>query len=111
MFFGRLKGNTKEEGLLDAETEEEFLAQLESFKDVWNTREKQHLPASQSPKFHDYISNKASTIMANFLKTSGLGDPPDPYYNNLPESANAVVKGQWTTSPMKCRISAWRWRR
>ena len=48
----------KPTGLVDAETEEEFLAQLESFKDVWNAREKQHLSASQSPKFHDYISNK-----------------------------------------------------
>ena len=34
--------------------------------------------------------------MASFLKpvrrNAGLGDPPDPYYNNIPESANAIIK-------------------
>ena len=34
--------------------------------------------------------------MANFLKpvrrNAGLGDPPDPSFNNLPELANAVIK-------------------
>ena len=36
--------------------------------------------------------------MASFLKpvrrNAGLGDPPDPYYNNIPESANALLKEQ-----------------
>ena len=49
-------------GLLDAETDEEFLAQLESFKDVWNQREKEHLPAGKSPQFHGYISSKVIKI-------------------------------------------------
>ena len=40
------------------ETDEEFLAQLKSFKDVWNQREKEHLPAGKSPQFHGYISSK-----------------------------------------------------
>ena len=34
--------------------------------------------------------------MASFLKpvgrNAGLGDPPDPYYNNIPESAKASIK-------------------
>lgn len=34
--------------------------------------------------------------MASFLKpvgrNAGLGDPPDPYYNNIPESAKAIIK-------------------
>ena len=25
-------------------------------------------------------------------RNAGLGDPPDPYYNNIPESANAIIK-------------------
>ena len=49
-------------GLVNAVTEEEFLTQLECFKDVWNTREKEHLPPSQSPKFHVYISNKVTLV-------------------------------------------------
>ena len=28
-------------GLVDAETDEEFIAQLESFKEVWDTRERE----------------------------------------------------------------------
>ena len=55
-------------GLVNAETEEEFLTKLECFKDVWNTREKEHLPHSQSPKFHDYTSNKVSLLI---LKLNG----------------------------------------
>lgn len=49
-------------GLLDAETDEEFLAQLESFKDVWNQREKEQLPAGKLPQFHGYISSKVIKI-------------------------------------------------
>ena len=34
--------------------------------------------------------------MASFLKpvrrNAGIGDPPDPCYNNIPESANAIIK-------------------
>ena len=34
--------------------------------------------------------------MASFLKpvrrNAVLGNPPDPYYNNIPESANAIIK-------------------
>ena len=41
--------------------------------------------------------------MANFLRpvrrNAGLGDPPDPYFNNLPESANAVVKREVDSKP------------
>ena len=41
--------------------------------------------------------------MANFLKpvrrNAGLGDPPEPYFNNLPESANAVVKRKVDAKP------------
>lgn len=41
--------------------------------------------------------------MGNFLKpvrgNASLGDPPDPYYNNLPELANAVVKRAVDSKP------------
>lgn len=47
-------------GLVDAETDEEFIAQLESFKEVWNRREKENLPPAKAPKFHDYISDKVT---------------------------------------------------
>ena len=47
-------------GLVDAETDEEFIAQLESFKEVWNRRERENLPPAKAPKFHDYISEKVT---------------------------------------------------
>ena len=37
-------------GLVDAGTGDEFLTQLECFKDVWNTIEKEHLLHSQSSR-------------------------------------------------------------
>ena len=46
---------------------------------------------------------QSEVIMANFLRpvrrNAGLGDPPDPYFNNLPESANAVVKREVDSKP------------
>ena len=38
-------------GLVDAETDEEFIAQLESFKEVWDTRERENLPPTNVSKF------------------------------------------------------------
>ena len=32
------------------------------------------------------------SIMKNARRRAGLGDPPEPYYNNAAESANALIK-------------------
>ena len=50
-----------EKGLLDCETEADFQAQLESLKEVWDEREKAHLPAGKQPSFHEYICEKVTT--------------------------------------------------
>lgn len=50
-----------EKGLLDCETEADFQAQLESLKEVWDEREKAHLPAGKQPSFHKYICEKVTT--------------------------------------------------
>lgn len=31
-------------------------------------------------------------MLTNVRRNAGLGDPPQPYYNNIPESANALIK-------------------
>lgn len=50
-----------------------------------------------------FLLCQRDVIMANFLKpvrrNAGLGDPPEPYFNNLPESANAVVKREVDSKP------------
>ncbi|CAH3047195.1 unnamed protein product, partial [Porites lobata] len=83
-------------GLLDCETEADFQAQLVSLKNVWDEREKAHLPAGKQPSFHKYISEKEKMIQDNMLRpirlNAGLGNPPEAYYNNMPESANKIIK-------------------
>lgn len=51
-----------DKGLLDCETEADFQAQLVSLKDVWDEREKAHLPAGKQPSFHKYISEKVTAV-------------------------------------------------
>ena len=50
-----------------------------------------------------FLLCQRDAIMANFLKpvrrNAGLGDPPEPYFNNLPESTNAVVKREVDSKP------------
>ena len=31
-------------------------------------------------------------MLKSVRRNAGLGDPPVPYYNNIPESANALIK-------------------
>ena len=47
-------------GLSDCKTEADFQAQLESLKEVWDEREKAHLPAGKQPSFHEYICEKVT---------------------------------------------------
>mgnify|MGYP001796511897 CR=1 FL=1 len=32
------------------------------------------------------------TMLPDVRKNAGLGDPPVPFYTNVPESANAIIK-------------------
>ena len=47
-------------GLVDTETDEEFIVQLESLKEVWDTRERESLPSTKASRFLDYISEKVT---------------------------------------------------
>jgi len=50
--------------------------------------------------------------MTNFLelvrRNAEQGDPPEPYFNDIPESA---MKREVAPNPAKCHISARKWRR
>ncbi|KAK3736206.1 hypothetical protein QZH41_011893, partial [Actinostola sp. cb2023] len=96
IFGRRVDSTTMQVGLLDAKTESDFDVQLESLKDIWNDREKSNLPSGKKATFHDYMLSKADMIRENMLQpvriNAGLGNPPQPYYNNIPESANMVIK-------------------
>ncbi|KAK3703425.1 hypothetical protein QZH41_014261 [Actinostola sp. cb2023] len=84
------------EGLVDSDSADDFYAKLASLKDVWDDREKPFLNRNQKPSFFSYINEKAHMIIENMLADvrtiAGLGSPPSPFYTNVPESANAVIK-------------------
>ena len=48
---------------MDCETEADFQAQLELLKDVWDEREKAHMPAGKQPSFHKYICEKVILVL------------------------------------------------
>ena len=54
-------------------------------------------------------------IQDNMLRpirlNAGLGNPPEAYYNNMPESAKKVIKMGWIFERVKCQNLMIRWRR
>lgn len=88
------KRRTKEKGLIDCESNEEFDAKLLSLMDKWNGAEKKCTRCDEA-KFHTYfLAHIASDMKAKMLlpvrRSAGLGDKF--YYNNCPESMNSSLK-------------------
>ena len=89
------KVSTLERGLLDAEDEDVFTAQLHSLEEVWNKRESDS--TKQKAVFYDwFLEHHASTVKDSMLcgvrRSAGLGNPPSPYYTNAVESMNSLLK-------------------
>ena len=85
-----------ETGLVDAESEQEFEALVESVKDVWEQRES---PYNSPPQFHSwFVKYCKDEVKDTMLKSKriecGLGNPPEPFYTNDVESQNQVIKHQ-----------------
>ena len=55
--------------MVDCETDGEFQAPLESLNDVWNEREKAHLPARKQPSFYQYISEKVTALILKVTRS------------------------------------------
>lgn len=94
-FISDIMGNVSslEHGLLDAEDEEVFTAQLHSLEEEWNKRETEC--TNQDAMFYDwfleYHAGAAKTSMLyGTCKSAGLGNPPSPYYTNAVESMNSL---------------------
>ncbi len=82
-------------GLVDADSDDEFIKQVHAFKTVWDNRES--MSTKEDPKFHDwFLLHCSEVVRKNMLKpvrsAAGLGDPPRPYYTNSVESLNKVAK-------------------
>ena len=89
------KVSSLERGLLDAEDEEVFTAQLHSLEEVWNKRESKS--TKQKAVFYDwFLEHHANTVKDSMLydvrRSAGLGNPPLPYYTNAVESMNSLLK-------------------
>ena len=83
-------------GIVDADTEEEFVVLVESLKEVWDEREKLY---NNPPQFYAWFMKYCKMEVQNtMLKPKriccGLGNPPTPFYTNDVESQNNVIKHQ-----------------
>lgn len=81
-------------GLVDAESESELDAMLNSLENVWNDRESSfHSP----PEFHSWFMQYGRNVISKSMlrpvrEKAGLGSPPEPYYTNDIESKNNILK-------------------
>ena len=81
-------------GVVDAESESELDAMLNSLEKVWNDRESSfHTP----PEFHSWFRQYSRDVIAKSMlrpirEKAGLGSPPEPYYTNDIESKNNILK-------------------
>ena len=87
--------STLEHGLVDAEDEQVFTAQLHSLKDVWNNRER--ACTKEDPVFYDWFLEHCKDVIKESMllsvrRAAGLGNPPSPYYTNSVESMNSLLK-------------------
>jgi len=85
-----------EDGLVDAECDDDFEGILLSLEKIWNEREKLY---NDPPLFFQwFVQNCKSEVKETMIKQlrvkAGLGNPPDPFYTNDVESQNRVIKHQ-----------------
>ena len=81
-------------GLVDADSESELDAMLNSLENIWNDREK---PFNSPPEFHSWFRLYSRDVIAKSMlrpvrEKAGLGSPPEPYYTNDIESKNNILK-------------------
>ena len=96
-FISDILGNASqlEKGLVDADDEDAFEAQLKSLQEVWDNRE--HQTTEREPVFFTWFKTHCAGVMKDTMlrkvrQSAGLGDPPSPYYTNAVESMNSLLK-------------------
>ena len=85
-----------EDGLVDADSDEDFEGIICSLEKIWNDRE---MIYNNPPQFYEwFINNCTAEVQKMMLKEyrikAGLGNPPEPFYTNDVESQNKVIKHQ-----------------
>ena len=94
--FGRRSGDTREKGLADAVSADEFDQMLEDVKFDWcEVESTQH---KGEPKFHSWFKQHLGqtmkeNVIAPIRQIAGLGSPPEFYTQNVAECCNSMVKG------------------
>ena len=94
--FGKHTGSTYNEGLVDANSEEEFKDRLSKCEAVWNAREAPYAGA-RGPQFYNYFLRYKSGVVCHSMRRDlreavGLGSPPRIFTTNASESINAMMK-------------------
>lgn len=65
--IGEMSGDTFITGLVDAESEELFDAQLLSLKEIWNERELPFIPRKKTASFHTWFMTEKVSIFLAFI--------------------------------------------
>ena len=104
--FGTIVDGVHEQGLSDANDEDDFVVRLASLQRKWNAFELQHRAfksgEAQTPTFHAWFHDHYHLNGRIFCKSviqqprikAGMGNPPPAFYNNSSESINRVLKRQ-----------------
>ena len=93
--FGRSEDQIHTEGIVDANSSQNFQQRLEALQDVWDSREQECNPGKEPSVFNWFVANKCEEMVDNMLRpireAAGLGCPSSPYYTNDSESINSVI--------------------
>lgn len=92
--FGKQRGDTLYEGLIDSRDITSFDVKLDAIKEKWRN----HDPL-KSDRFRNCFLRYESDIIKETMlepvrQAAGLGNPPDQFSTNASESVNAVLKAK-----------------
>ena len=92
--FGKQRGDTMYEGLIDSQDSSSFDIKLNTIKEKWRN----HDPL-KSDRFCNWFVRYESVVMKETMlkpirQAAGLGNPPEQFSTNASESVNAVLKAK-----------------
>ncbi len=93
--FGKTIGSTREEGLIDASSNDDFFVKLESIKNIWMERDENNptvVPGFYQWFFENKVEVFTSGMISSVREDAGLGFPPVQFTTNASESMNAMLK-------------------
>ena len=100
--FGEQVGATRYEGIVDAQTDEQYEEQLTHWTGTWDALEEEETGKAPvfSTWYHRYKSAQVKGAMMRALReAAGLGNPPLQYTTNDCETINSMLS-KWTSKQM-----------